>query len=118
MHKLITHKIPLFKFTITTTITQFNLNNTIKHIQTLQTTTPIITQIKNHTLHPKYTQQLTKLININIKKTQQTITTTNHTKKQTNQHPIPITTKQSTPKTTPKTQILIKHQQTLTTHTN
>jgi DNA primase len=63
---LVSSRVPLFEFAITSTIARFDLTNAVGRVQALRAAAPVVARIKDRALRPEYARRLAGLVGIDV----------------------------------------------------
>jgi DNA primase len=66
VRELVSRRVPLFEFAITSTIARFDLTNAVGRVQALRAAAPVVARIKDRALRPEYARRLAGLIGIDV----------------------------------------------------
>ena len=66
VRELVSRRVPLFEFAITSTIARFDLTNAVGRVQALRAAAPVVARIKDRALRPEYARRLAGLVGIDV----------------------------------------------------
>jgi DNA primase len=73
VRELVTRRVPLFEFAITSTIARFDLTNAVGRVQALRAAAPVVASIKDRTLRPEYARRLAGLVGIDVEEARRAV---------------------------------------------
>jgi DNA primase len=73
VRELVSQRVPLFEFAITSTIARFDLTNGVGRVQALRAAAPVVARIKDRTLRPEYARRLAGLVGIDVEEARRAV---------------------------------------------